>query len=392
VDKNITWSVDNASLITVSDGSINRSGNDENVTLTATIGSETKPFDLRILKSVTSTEDRFAQDMEWLTFSKILDKNRNNHNVVYNLVKPLPSITPNNSFISWTSTNEDVIATTGDVFRDGLEHKYVTLTATITDGTDSIKKEFFMKVLKNALEDKKDTTFNRVDENSTNISIVFDEGDESNVSTTLDFDTTIASKVEKIINDDSVKTVLELDNSVLEVYLNTDGTTQTQTETIDENNNSVISSIVADVTQSKTSIDVNGTVKTSKNKLEAGIDSKGYVSHVVTNAKTSKATSKIAGSQVEFEDGQLTTTYTANSTVNGEDVILEAIAVTQDDGKTMTRFRIRNLTTGVVRDIENTTEASTPFEVGNSVDIDKIDGTLYIKTQAPLGDEALIIE
>jgi hypothetical protein len=344
-----------------------------------------------------SNKDIIAEDLEWLTYGKILDKNRNSHSVVYNLIKPLPTTTPNGSIVDWNSSNEDVITTSGDVFRDTSINKYVTLTATITQGSEIVNKEFLIKVLKNAIETKKDVTFKKVDESNSKISIVFDEANEANVTTSLTFDANIGSKVEKIINDDSVQTIVELEDKIVEVFLNTDGTTQSQTEVLDENNNSVISSININVTQSDTTIDANGTINTSvevddNSTFKTTLDTKALVSHIVENStsskKTTQAISKLVGSKVDVSEDYIETT----SQIKSGGYIIKAIVTTDKSGKTKTKFTRINLKDGSEDNIANTLDSSYSFEAGNEVQISDINNKIYIRTRTPLGDDKLIIE
>jgi hypothetical protein len=391
--KDVTWTSDDNSVIDPYTGVVTRGSSDANITLTAKIGTVTKDFNLTVLKMATNDEI-VKEDKEWLSFERILDKNRDNNNIVYNLIKPLPSLTPNGSVIEWETSNENVITIDGDVFRDELVDKYVVLTATI-DSDET--KEFKFRVPKYETKKEINTTFKRVEDNSTNVAVVFDTQSKTDATTAIVFDAKLSNKIEKIINDNSIKSIIELDDRKLNLYLNTDGTSMSQTEFIDENNNSVISSITVDVVQSSSSVDENGTLETiipfdTNTTIKATLNSDGSVMHIVekdSSTKVSKAVAKIPGSKVLAKDtGEVETT----SQIQKDGFIIKAIALTNKDGTTKTKFVKINLTTGEQSNVANTLSDDTPYEAGNEIEISDIENIIYIRATAPLGDDNLVVE
>ena len=387
--KDINWSSTQEATIDPYTGVVSRNSSDVNITLTATINAASKDFNLTVLATPATSADKLAKDKVWLNFARILDKNRDNNNVIYNLIKPLPESAPNDSTITWTTSNSEVITVDGDVFRDSLQDKYIKLIATFTNG-GTVTKEFILKVLKNvAATTATPTEFKRVDNNATSVSVVFDRGSDSNISTSASFNATIASKVEQVISEDSVKSVIELTDRKVNLYLNTDGTAESQSEFLDDNNNSVVSSIKVDVPKSISTVDENGTVDTTvsfdvNTTLTAELKSDGSVSHSVQSSDTNKTTSAastIKGSKVEVDTSG--NVETSSEVVKGG-YIYKAVARSNSNGQTITKFIRINISTGNEDEVSNTMKDSTPYEAGNQVSIDDINGTIYISTQAPL--------
>ena len=396
--KDIVWTSSNENVIDPYTGVVTKQSIDTNVTLTATINGKTKTFELVVLKNETSDKNKMLKDKQWLNFSRILDKNRDNDHIIYNLIKPLPSTleTPNGSTITWQSSNEDVVTVDGDVFRDTLEDKVVKLTANILNGSETSNKEFTLTVLKNAIVKDTNTTFKRIDDLNNSISIVYDK-DNQESNTTATFDTTLNSIVEKVISEDSVKSIFDFVDKVLNLYLNTDGTTQSQTESLDANNNSVVSSVMVNLPKSQSNVDANGTVQTDINVdentiIHAKLKLDGSVSHQVDSKEsntTTTATANLPGSKVEVKDSGIVETTTP--IVSGG-YIYKATAISTPNGKTKTRFVRIDIQTGIQNNIANTLSDDTPYEAGNNVTIADINGTIYIKTTAPLGEIDLLVE
>ncbi len=390
--KDINWT--SVPDIITYDGNITRGNSDTNVTLTATIGTDTKEFTL-VVKSNPSTDDKkLSDDANWLDYNKLLGKNRDNSNILYDLENPLPTTAPNGSTITWKSNNT-AIGTNSSVTRDSTEDIYVVLTATITLNGKTTTKEFIFKVLQNKIKTKVQTSFKQIDDSNTTVSVIFDTNSSTDLNTTANFDESFNGKVEKSIDEESIKSTVEFEDRKLNVYLNTDGTTQSQTQMFDENNNSVISSLIVNIPQSQTDVDSDGntttTVNSTNSSIEAKLNSDGSVSHKVkqTNGLSSQASSKIAGSKtIVNSDGSVETT----SELIESGFIIKAIVTTDTQGQSKTKFVKIDLSTGKQSEISNTLQDSTPYPVGNRVDIDKIDTKLFIKTVAPLGDTNLIIE
>ncbi|WP_168118780.1 immunoglobulin-like domain-containing protein [Paenibacillus sp. HB172176] len=123
---------------------------DKAVTLTATItkgeATETKTFELTIVKLPISDEESAAEAKTDLTWDTIREENVTQDNVLSELSLPTTGIY--GSAISWTSSDETVVGTDGVVTRPELEDgdREVTLTATITKGDVVVTKTFVLTI------------------------------------------------------------------------------------------------------------------------------------------------------------------------------------------------------------------------------------------------------
>lgn len=390
--KTVIWSSSNNSLIDISTGIVSRGLNNEYITLTATIGNNTKDFYLTIIAMPNDNTLKINKDKEWLNFERILDKNRDNDNVIYNLVKPLPTTAPNGSNITWQSSNEDVITTNADVTRNTLRDIYVTLTATFENNGTSDSKTFLLKVLKNEINNTNDNiNFKRMEDDNTKISVVVDSNGEDK-NTEANFDPSILNKIQKIISDDSLKSVLELADRTVNMFLNTDGTTQSQAEFINDGQ-SVISSIKINSVGSSTNMSDNGTIVSNvtldaNTNIKAELNVDGSVSHIVEkNNIQSIATSNIPGARVEADnDGNVET----SSELRENGSIYKAVVTTNKEGLTKTKFAKVDLTTGEESEINNTLKDDGSYEHGNSITIDRFSGKIYMKIVAPINNNLVI--
>ena len=388
--KTITWSSSNDNVISPYSGYVTRTSSDESVTLTATIGSATKNFALTVLKEETSDAQKVEKDKSMLTLASLLDKNIDADNIKYNLVKPLPNTGGNGSTITWATSNSACITIDGDVVRDASSDKYVTLTATINNNGQSDTKEFIFRVLQNKIESNSSTTFkNAVDTASGSQVTTSENGND--VTTQSSFDNSLLSAVEKVISQESVKSILEFVDKVVNVYLNTDGTAQSTLQ----NSNGQSSSMKVESNGSTTNVDASGNIESSDNtsngSIKLQLKTDGSVSHEVVNTSsstTSTATSTIEGSSVEADkDGNVQTT----SEVRSNGTLYKIVVSTDNEGKTTTKYVSINTTTGDEVETKNVISPSTPYPSGNSATITEIDGQLYISTTVPL-DGQIVIE
>gem|GEM_PF-3345403 len=368
---------------------------DINITLTASIIensiTQSKEFNLTVIADA-DTLTALDKDKEWLTIGKLLGENKDSNNILTNLVKPLPYEAPNGSTITWGSSNEDVIATSGDVFRSGVEDKYVKLTATIVGD----EKTFLLKVLQSSVTIDNGTQFEEIKDENNTISVNFSENNES-VTTKANIASFIQSTVEKVISSDSVKAIFDLKDKVMELFLNTDGTTQSQVEAEDKDGNSVLSTIKVNSTKSTTDVSSDGNVTTSvqtqtNSTIAAHLNTDGTVTHKVTTNESNttletEVSATIPGSKVEVDDkGNVET----SSEILKDGFMIRAIAASDENGKTKTRFEKVNLATGESDVFDNTMSQSTPYSAGNKVEIIDDNGTVYIKTNAPISDNLIV--
>lgn len=146
----ITWSSSDPSVISVG-GSVTRPANgdgDKVVTLTATITkngvSEIKTFSVTVIEQPASDADSVAEDKANLVVT--YGSGDSVGNVTQDVT--LPTSGANGTTISWASNNTGVIANDGTVIRPAFNSgdATVTLTATITKGSESVTKVFTLTV------------------------------------------------------------------------------------------------------------------------------------------------------------------------------------------------------------------------------------------------------
>ncbi|MBJ6360069.1 immunoglobulin-like domain-containing protein, partial [Paenibacillus sp. GCM10012307] len=149
----ITWSSSNETVI-ATNGTVNRpakTANDVIVTLTATIKKgdeqETKQFTVNVLKLTAFNDvESVATDKASLNVGYVSGDSA--AGVTQDLT--LPTAGANGTTITWSSSNETVIATNGTVNRPAktANDVIVTLTATIKKGDEQETKQFTVNVLK----------------------------------------------------------------------------------------------------------------------------------------------------------------------------------------------------------------------------------------------------
>ena len=142
----ITWSSDNPSVATVNNGLVSFKGAGT-ATITATLGNITKSCIVNVESGPElSDEEAVAEDKALLTEELIKGNNTNLDNVTEDLNLVTSISGGAGCTISWTSSNEAVIATDGKVTRPEEGNVVVTLTATITKGAVSDTKVFNVTV------------------------------------------------------------------------------------------------------------------------------------------------------------------------------------------------------------------------------------------------------
>ena len=140
-----SWSSSNTSVVSDA-GEITAHYLPTTVTLTLTLSKNgydvTRNFTLMVTQSDCTVYDEGAvhYDKEALTFDSIKGSNTAVGNIRTDLT--LPTSGSCGSTISWASTDEDVVATDGEVIRYITENKTATLTATIRKGNEIDTKTF----------------------------------------------------------------------------------------------------------------------------------------------------------------------------------------------------------------------------------------------------------
>lgn len=138
----VTWSSTNPSVVSTTGVVVRPAWNtaDSTVILTATIGDETRDFAIRVLAITEKPDSAKLSD----AFNSLLLAGIGN-GVATDLVLPLVVGTEGVT-VTWSSSNTDVIANDGKVTRQ-QDQVMVTLTATLTIGSETIDKEFEVVVL-----------------------------------------------------------------------------------------------------------------------------------------------------------------------------------------------------------------------------------------------------
>jgi hypothetical protein len=403
----LSWSSSDTSVI-ATNGVVTRGNSDTNVTLTVTStlnsATDTKNFNLIVKATPATDADAVAKDKSQISPLKILGQNRDVDHIIYNL--SLPSSGENGSTISWSSSNTSIISNTGVVSRDSTTDKSITLTATITKNSASDTLVFKLKVLADDTTElinakTTDATFQNLTQNVSGsdkvITAVFSENSntKNNIITVA---TTHQIAVET--DNDAVKTTINVDTTTtsskvnaLTAYQNANGTSEVKVQfENDDDGETNLATIASLVTDSSTSVDSSGNVEVSatsnSNTLKAKATSSGTVSHVLTrNGVSSQASTTIKNSSVNIKnDGSVET----DSTVTIGGYIFRAVAVTDSNNETITKFIKTNVATGVEETLDPTLNTSSKYQEGANVTIYESNGQVIIQTEAPLSGSIVI--
>ncbi|WP_240419892.1 S-layer homology domain-containing protein [Paenibacillus periandrae] len=141
----ITWSSSNTSVIG-NDGTVTRPAADTSVTLTATISkgtsTATKSFTVLVVKATGNSETAVAASINALAIGYASGDSA--ASVTQNLTLETSDVV-NGTTITWSSSNAAVVSNTGVVVRPTAD-TVVTLTATVSSGSNSGTKEFQVTV------------------------------------------------------------------------------------------------------------------------------------------------------------------------------------------------------------------------------------------------------
>ena len=147
----ISWSSSNANLIDTA-GSVMRPNFDTPITLTATVSkgavSKTEQFTFVVIGTVDLNEVAVNNAKLALTEALLLNGNPSRESVLGDLVL-VSSLTGHPGVaVGWVSSNVNITALNGTVFRGSVEDKQVTLTATLSKSGKSVTKSFVLTVKK----------------------------------------------------------------------------------------------------------------------------------------------------------------------------------------------------------------------------------------------------
>jgi hypothetical protein len=414
----IAWVSSDETIINPFDGSVHRNviSTDTSVVLTASIskgGTPTAPkvFDLTVKALPVDCDTKLGRDHGWLKPQRVLAQNRDPRHVIFDLLKPLPTAGAFGSAIEWTSSRPDVISVEGDVIRSDVFDAFVRLEAKLTCSGKSKTSTFVLKVLKKASQDlvknKVKVEFEKVEETVSATEKIFKvvvKDSNQQFNTFLKLEKAIEAKTESVITEDTVKNVVELEDKILTVFLNTDGSAEMQSEFVDKDGNQAISKLNIPVAESTSTVSTSGAIETTVafdgvSSVTALLGETGSVSHVVKTTVTTNPTIAVVnlpGAQVTVEQDQVKTSFEESSTdSNGDQIILQAEVSTDKTGKSVTKFTLKNLTTGETKELDNTVSSGSSFEAGNKVEIIKqsVAGggeKVFLKIQTPLEGSVVI--
>ena len=152
----ITWTSSNPEIIST-EGKVTLPSEDTAVTLTAAINTDGVVHSRSFVLTVKVFND-VEYDKNELSFDSIKGENTADTAVTTKL--NLISAGVKGSPITWTSSDEAVIAADGTVVRNALSNaKEVTLTATVGEGEDAVTKDIKVRVYGDKyIEDNGDST------------------------------------------------------------------------------------------------------------------------------------------------------------------------------------------------------------------------------------------
>lgn len=245
----------------------------------------------------------------------------------------------------------------------------VEITVTVNDGELNVTKSFEVSI----------------SEISDNIVVPYQEnGDDVNTSVIFDKNLT-----DVVI--DGTEATINVGGNRVQVRVASSGEVNASVTLA----NGRTSHVVIDNTQSQTTVDASGNVKTTlgideESSVETRLNADGTVTHKVTyRGVVTKATSRIPGATVSIdENGSVETT----SEVEKNGFIYKAIVRTNTKGETTTKFIRVNVTTGVQEDLSNTLKDGVSFESGNKPEVIELNDLIYIKVTTPLDNGILVVE
>jgi hypothetical protein len=346
----IVWSSSSEAIS--ESGEVTRSNTDILTSLVAEVSkgevTSEKSFALIVKAEKVDNSEIVLSDYEWLTYSKIIAENRSRSEIEKDV--NLYTVAPNGSDISWESSNS-AISEDGEVIRDEVNDKYVTVEATLQSGDFSQTKEFLLKVLKIVSETEESIEFDRIEDDGNTITLYL----ENNISTSVSVDENL--EADKIVFDDSVKIVLENNTSLLTTTLSSDGTSKSEVETEDGVSEISLNSV------GTSEIGEDGTVSVSSGNSSATLQDDGSTTHSVG---TTVANSKLVGTTVSVSENGAETTY--EKVLDG--IVVKAVIKTDNEENTETTFSVTDTATGETVQFDSTLADGETFPEGSEVEID----------------------
>ena len=137
------------------------------------------------------------------------------------------------------------------------------------------------------------------------------------------------------------------------------------------------------------SIEIITTVDNNDSNISVTAKADGTAEHKVVQAgKTTTVTSTVSGAKTVITANNVETSVDTNTTGG---TFFRAVAKTKSNGTTVTSFeKVDN--NGTVLDTFDTFMPATPYDAGNEVEIFDVNGTMFIRTIAPLSNTRLIVE
>mgnify|MGYP005842658617 CR=1 FL=1 len=280
------------------------------------------------------------------------------------------------------------------------------------DKTDPDKTSIVSKVL--TIDKEIDTTV-QLNKNGTSVSTVVSKDratEESKAGAVALFRTDVDTNVdedgsvevtsnEQEIQEDGTTTDIQAKGKV-----NSDGSVEHTITRKDSTENEIVTKATSKANNTVASLLDDGSVQTRAkqtkedgSEITSSVDGKkdGTATHILKVKSSndietvSKATSKVKGAQTEIEeDGKINTSVDTKKpgTVAGKR--FEAVAETNSNGETVTKYRLVDILTGEEEDPQPTLDNNEKFPAGSEVEIkeDETDSSIiHIQTKTPILNE-----
>lgn len=280
------------------------------------------------------------------------------------------------------------------------------INVSVSDGEYNVSKEFSFTVLALKENDSiKDEGTVEVDENET-VTVTFEDNKTVKAQTKPDNNGTVSHEID--LDGTLIKASSDLNGTIVEI---TDNGVKTKYENTTLNIKAEVNATIAglashllDINGTKvearsefigaitTIKDVNGSVEIETSvevdtnttvKVVAKQD--GTATHTVKKGNLeSKASSKVTGAKTLIdENGNVDTSVDTKKNIEiGKRY--EAVAITNSEGKTVTKFRLLDTTTNQEENPEPTLDNNESFPVGSEVEIkEDSNNTIHIETTTP---------
>ncbi|MAC85054.1 MAG: hypothetical protein CL624_13070 [Arcobacter sp.] len=305
------------------------------------------------------------------------------------LTNPVWSIVSIPSWLTLLDTS------TGQVSGTPTESGIFPVKLSVTDGTTTDYESFYVVVKSDTSNDASfNTTPATADSKDTYTHSFTVDGESKTTTIIAPTDATITSTADYVITKKDGISIAQ--GSVdMEVINFSDGTLEAnQITTKNTTTKTAKIKILSPAgTVEFTDAQVSGQNETNIMSAVSKVD--GTMTHTVSipGETPSEVISSFEGATTTISDTEIKTEVEAKdlSATEGANWIMKAIAVTDSNGKTHTRFIMENTVTGEQKALDQTLTDSTPYETGATVEIKELsDGKQYFVTSAPVSDDLIV--